>query len=107
MLCNLMTARTLITLPEVTDRGLRIHAYDPGFIPTTGLARQSPMVIRSVVLPVFSLFARLMPGMNVAPDGGAALAGLGDGSIDNQRLYMALRNGKPTWPDPSPLARVL
>lgn len=104
-LCNLMTARSLAMQPDVVARGISVHAYDPGFIPTTGLARRAPLFVRVAIMPALSLFARLMPGMNVVEDGGTGLAGLADGSIASDRVYMSLRGGKPTWPDPSPLAR--
>ena len=103
-LCNLMTARFMAALPEVCARGITIHAYDPGFIPATGLARSSPAIVRSVILPVLALFP-MLKGMNSLAAGGAALAGLADGSIDGPRVYMSLRKGQPTWPDPSDLAR--
>jgi NAD(P)-dependent dehydrogenase (short-subunit alcohol dehydrogenase family) len=104
-LCNLMTARSLAEHPDVLARGIAVHAYDPGFIPTTGLARRAPWIVRSAIMPLISLFARLMPGMNSLADGGKGLAALADGSVGNERVYMSLRGGKPTWPDPSMLAR--
>jgi NAD(P)-dependent dehydrogenase (short-subunit alcohol dehydrogenase family) len=104
-LCNLMTARMIAASPEASSRKITVHAYDPGFIPVTGLGRRAPWPIRALVLPVLPLFIRFMPGMNMLKNGGKALAGLADGSIDSDRVYMALRQGKPTWPDPSPLAR--
>lgn len=103
-LCNLMTARTLAARPDIVARGIAVHAYDPGFIPATGLGRASPWVVRSLVLPLLARFP-FLSGMNSLADGGAGLAGLADGSIANPRVYMSLRAGKPTWPDPSLLAR--
>jgi NAD(P)-dependent dehydrogenase (short-subunit alcohol dehydrogenase family) len=103
-LCNLMTARSLAADADVRARGIAVHAYDPGFIPETRLARQSPWVVRKIALPVLATFP-LLGGMNSLDAGGAALAGLADGSITHDRVYMSLRKGKPTWPDPSALAR--
>jgi NAD(P)-dependent dehydrogenase (short-subunit alcohol dehydrogenase family) len=103
-LCNLMTARTMAALPEVRARNIAVHAYDPGFIPATGLARTAPSVVRGLILPILARFP-VLKGMNSLADGGAALAGLADGSIDGPRVYMSLRKGRPTWPDPSDLAR--
>jgi NAD(P)-dependent dehydrogenase (short-subunit alcohol dehydrogenase family) len=103
-LCNLMTARWLAQRPETKAKAISVHAYDPGFIPATGLARKSPWPVRKLIMPLLAL---LPPGKgsNRLADGAAALAGLGDGSIDNKAVYMALRRGKPTWPEPSELAR--
>lgn len=103
-LCNLMTARFMAALPEVLERNIAVHAYDPGFIPATGLARTAPSVVRRLIMPLLSRFP-VLKGMNSLGDGGAALAGLADGSIDGARVYMSLRKGLPTWPDPSDFAR--
>ncbi len=103
-LCNLMTARTLAARPEVTTRGITVHAYDPGFIPATGLARGAPWFVRAVIFPVLSILPQ-GKGANRLGDGARALAGLADGTIDSDRVYMSLRRGKPTWPEPSALAR--
>lgn len=102
-LCNLMTARTMAALPQVRERGITVHAYDPGFIPATSLGRNAPLIVRRLVLPLLARFP-LLKGMNSLENGGKALAGLADGSIDGPQVYMALRGGKPTWPGPSVLA---
>ena len=102
-LCNLMTARTLARDPEVVRRGIVVHAYDPGFVPATGLARGSPWPVRVIVMPLLARFP-LLSGMNRLDDAGGALAGLLTGAIDTPAVYMALRRGRPTWPEPSPLA---
>ena len=102
-LCNLMTARTLARDPEVVRRGIVVHAYDPGFVPATGLARGSPWPVRVIVMPLLARFP-LLRGMNRLDDAGNALAALLTGAIDAPAVYMALRRGRPTWPDPSPLA---
>lgn len=103
-LCNLMTARSLAQAADVTAKGITVHAYDPGFIPTTGLARNAPWIVRSVIMPVIGLLP-LGKGTNTLSAGGRALAGLADGSIDGPQVYMSLRGGLPTWPAPSVLAR--
>ena len=103
-LCNLLTARSLAALPQVAANEITVHAFDPGFIPATKLGRNAPWIFRGIVLPVLAL---LPPGKggNRMADGAKALAGLSDGSIDSERVYMALRKGKATWPEPSELAR--
>ena len=103
-LCNLMTARSLARHPEVVAEGITVHAFDPGFIPATGLARSAPWVIRSLIMPVLARLP-LGKGTNTLKAGGQALAGLADGSIGGPDVYMALRGGEPTWPAPSVLAR--
>jgi NAD(P)-dependent dehydrogenase (short-subunit alcohol dehydrogenase family) len=102
-LCNLMTARTLARDTEVLRRGIVVHAYDPGFVPATGLARNSPWPVRRIVMPLLARFPMLR-GMNRLSDAGNALAGLATGAIDAPAVYMALRRGQPTWPEPSALA---
>lgn len=103
-LCNLMTARSLAANPDVTARGIVVHAYDPAFIPETGLKRNANWFARNLVMPVIGLLPPSRIG-NRLNDASAALAGLTDGTIDGPRVYMALRRAKPTWPDPSELAR--
>ena len=101
-LCNLMTARSLAARPEVNSRRIVVHAYDPGFIPETGLKRDAGWPMRAA-----ATLLSILPPMKIAnrqQDGGAGLAGLADGSIRSDRVYMSLRRAKVTWPDPSVLA---
>lgn len=102
-LCNLMTARSLAQAADVKSQAIAVHAYDPGFIPTIGLARNAPWIVRSVIMPMIGLLA-LGKGANTLDSGDKALAGLADGSIDGPQVYMALRGGQPTWSQPSILA---
>ncbi len=104
-LANLMTARSLASLPEIQGRHIAIHAFDPGLTPATGLARGHPAIVQGIFKWVLPLIRPFAVGMNSLHDAGAALAGLADGSISNQCVYMALRKGKPTWPEPSELGR--
>ena len=99
-----MTARMLAARPEVTSRNITVHAYDPGFIPATGLARSAPWIVRAVIFPVLAILPQ-GKGANRLSGGAQALAGLADGTIGSDRVYMSLRGGKPTWPEPSVLAR--
>ena len=103
-LCNLMTARSLAQRAEVIDRSIAVHAYDPGFIPATGLARNAPWPVRKLIMPLLALLPA-GKGTNRLADGASALAGLTDGTIANAAVYMSLRRGQPTWPAPSALAR--
>ncbi len=104
-LANLMTARSLARLPEIQDRQIVVHAFDPGLTPATGLARQHPAIVQGIFTWVLPLIRPFAGGMNSLANAGTALAGLADGSITSERVYMALRKGKATWPDPSELAR--
>ncbi len=104
-LCNLMTARSLAAQSGVQARGVRVYAYDPGLTPNTGLARQSPWIVRTLVWPLLPLIQPFSPMMNSLSQAASGLAGLADGSIASERVYMSLRRARPTWPDPSALAR--
>ena len=103
-LCNLMTARSLAQRAEVIGRSIAVHAYDPGFIPATGLARNAPWPVRKLIMPLLALLPA-GKGTNRLADGARALAGLADGTIANAAVYMSLRRGQPTWPQPSVMAR--
>lgn len=104
-LCNLLTARSLAALPDVKARGIHVHAYDPGLTPETGLARNSPWFVRTLVWPLLPLFVPFSKSMNSLANAGRALAELSTGAVSSDRLYMSLRRAKPEWPDPSVLAR--
>jgi NAD(P)-dependent dehydrogenase (short-subunit alcohol dehydrogenase family) len=102
-LLNVMTARSIAALPEVRARRIAVHAYDPGFIPETGLKRDGSLLLRAG-----ATLLSILPPMKIAnrlKDGAAGLAGLADGSISSDRLYMSLRQAKPTWPDEAAMAR--
>ncbi len=103
-LCNLLTARKFATLEEVAARSITVHAYDPGFIPETGLGRAAPWIVRKIVLPLLAV-VKPLGGMNSLADGAKGLRGLADGSITGDAVYMSLRKGKPTWPEVSDIAR--
>lgn len=105
-LCNVMTARTLATYPDVLGRGLHIFAYDPGLTPGTGLVRSAPFVVRRVIWPFFSLIQPFSGRMNSLVNAGRGLADLSDGTVSSDTaVYCSLRKGKPTWPSPSTVAQ--
>jgi NAD(P)-dependent dehydrogenase (short-subunit alcohol dehydrogenase family) len=105
-LCNVMTARTLATHPDVLARGLSVFAYDPGLTPGTGLTRAAPFVLRKLIWPLLPFIQPFSGGMNSLADAGRGLADLSDGTISRKTsTYCALRKGKPTWPSPSTVAQ--
>lgn len=103
-LCNLMTVRSLSRLETIKDRRIEVVAYDPGLTPGTGLARTAPFLVRYLIMPILPVFSPFIKFMNSLNDAGTTLAELASGSIKKNGIYIALRRGKPTWPNPSKLA---
>lgn len=105
-LCNVMTARTLATHPDVLVRGLRVFAYDPGLTPGTGLIRSAPFIVRRLIWPLLSFIQPFSHGMNSLVAAGHGLADLSDGTISSQTaIYCSLRKDKLIWQSPSALAQ--
>lgn len=105
-LCNLMTARFLAMSPEARAGGWTVLAYDPGFTPGTGLARDQPWMVRKLVWPLLPQLVPLAKGMNTLSDAGRGLAELATTvEAPAGRVYASLRKGRLTWPQPSELAR--
>lgn len=104
-LCNLLTARALATSPEANARGLRVVAYNPGFVPETGLHCGSTLYMRILVRVAWLLRAVLR--LATAAEAGGVLADLVVGRISapQGRVYASLVRRELTWPDPSELAR--
>jgi NAD(P)-dependent dehydrogenase (short-subunit alcohol dehydrogenase family) len=105
-LCNVMTARTFATRPDVLARGLRVFAYDPGLTPGTGLVRSAPFAVRRLIWPLLPFIQPFSSGMNSLIHAGRGLADLSDGTISSQTaIYCSLRNARPAWPPPSTIAQ--
>ncbi len=105
-LCNLMTARHLAESDAARAGRWAVFAYDPGLTPGTGLIRNQPWIVRTLVWPLLSLFVPFAKGMNTLADAGRGLAELATtASAPAGRTYAALRKGKLTWPDSSDFAR--
>lgn len=103
-LANMLTVRALAARPEA--KALTVLAYNPGLTPGTGLVRNQPWVVRSLVWPLLPAIKPFFGLMNSLADAGSALAGLATTtSPPPGRLYASLRKGRLTWPDPSELAR--
>lgn len=106
-LCNILTARFLISLSVIQVNHIKILAYDPGPTPGTGLVRNTKCIVRMawkiLSFPVIRVF---MPRFNSRSSSGDTLAKLALGKIQIPagHFYAALRKGKITWPLPSELA---
>lgn len=104
-LCNLMTVRELAR--RATDRpDLTILAFDPGFVPGTGLARSYGPVISGVFRHILPLVIR-GPHVSTAVRSGRALAALvTDAAFAGGRgLYWSMERGQAIVRTPSTLAR--
>ena len=58
-LCNILTTYTLHE--KLTDKNIRVNAFDPGLTPGTGLARNYPSALKFVwknILPVLTYFRK-------------------------------------------------
>jgi len=113
-LCNLLTARGLAALPEVTARQIHVIAYNPGMTPGTSLGRASSRfaqtMIRSwLVRSLLRLFSTFRPSLypGTPERAGEALAQLTLGTVrpPDGRIYASLVRGELTFPDPAELAR--
>ncbi|MBK5418167.1 SDR family NAD(P)-dependent oxidoreductase [Pseudomonas sp. TH31] len=102
-LCNLLTARAFAASPVVKARRLRVIAYNPGYIPGTGLGRNLPA--GALPAPAMALSPYFAEGMRM--QAAEVLADLALGRIvpPRGRLYASLVRGELTWPEPSELAR--
>lgn len=104
-LCNLMTIRELAI--RATDRtDLTLLAFDPGFCPGTGLARDYNPVLSAIFRHVMPLVVR-GPGISDPVTSGRALAGLAtDGPFAGGRgIYWSMHHKQPVERAPSVLAR--
>lgn len=106
-LCNILTARYLITLPFIQANQIKIVAYDPGPTPGTGLARNTDFVVRVVwKILSFPVIRAFMPRFNSRKASGEALTNIALAKIQIHEglFYVALRKGKLIWSSPSELA---
>ena len=105
-LCNVMTARSLAALPDVTARRISVIAYNPGLTPGTALVRDQPWAVRAFIWPLLPMLRPFVRFMNSLDAAGNALAGLATTTTPpTHRVYASLRKGVLTWPEPSVLAR--
>lgn len=112
-LCNLLTAQSFAALDEIKARQITVIAFSPGLTGGTSLGRDSSRVMRAFVMflmhTVFRLVGLFRPEyvMGTPERAGEALAEVSLGAITppRGRIYISLVKGKPTFPDPSELAR--
>lgn len=111
-LCNLMTALSLARLEIVKHRKIDVVAFNPGL--TGGVAGRDAsllqrIAVRALTRTIFPLLALFRPqfAMNRPEHSGKMLADVALGKIKPPlgRTYVSLVAGKPTFPDPSELAR--
>ena len=111
-LCNLMTAQSLSRQSDVKARDISVFAFNPGL--TGGTAASESSLLQRVFVGIlmrtlFPLLALFRPEflMNTPEHSGQMLTdvALGNIALPPGRIYVSLVKGKPTFPDPSDLAR--
>jgi NAD(P)-dependent dehydrogenase (short-subunit alcohol dehydrogenase family) len=111
-LCNLLTARSLAALDEVTARHITVIAFNPGLTGGTSLGRESSPTTARVMRaakPIFWVAGRFRPQfhMHTPEQSGEALSQLAIGAATppGGHVYASLVRGQLTYPDPSDLAQ--
>ncbi|WP_226898270.1 SDR family NAD(P)-dependent oxidoreductase [Mangrovicoccus algicola] len=111
-LCNLMTALSFSRLGAVGTGRLDVVAFNPGL--TGGAAGRDAPAIQKALLAVvmrmvFPIIGLVRPEfvMNAPEHSGAMLADVALGKIrpPEGQVYVSLVRGRPTFPEPSELAR--
>ena len=106
-LCNVMTARELAARLAVSRPDLAVAAFDPGFTPGTGLARNYPGPIGLIFRYAMPLFVRRGEHVSTPASSGGLLADL----VSSPRYqtarggYFAVRGTQLEEKPPSALAR--
>lgn len=105
-LCNLMTVRELARRTAADRPDLTLLAFDPGFVPGTGLARDYGAVLDTVFRRMLPLVVR-GEGVSRAPVSGRALADLATEPryAGGRAAYWSMRRRIPVEWRPSALAR--
>lgn len=105
-LCNVMTARELAKRTAGTRPDLSIMAFDPGFTPGTGLARDYPGAASWVFRHILPLVVR-GERVSTPANSGALLAGMAAGAdyAGSRGGYFAVRGKALREVPPSTLAR--
>jgi len=75
-LCNIMTAFEMARRQTAAGSTITVNAFDPGFMPGSGLARDYPLPIRMVWFGVLPLLRLFNPRMNSTRSSGRNLAQL-------------------------------
>jgi NAD(P)-dependent dehydrogenase (short-subunit alcohol dehydrogenase family) len=108
-LCDLLTARSFAALAEIQAPHITVIAYNPGLTLGTGLNRDAPRLLRSlmpIMLGVVSIFKPQFRS-GTPERAGEVLAQLALGEVNPPagRVYASLVRDKLTFPDPSALAQ--
>lgn len=106
-LCNIMTARELSHRLAQSRPDMAVMAFDPGFTPGTGLARNYPGPVGLLFKYLLPLTTRRGPGVSTPAVSGRLLADLGTkpSYAGAHGLYFAVRSGVLRQLEPSVLAR--
>lgn len=112
-LCNLLTARSLVSINAKENRNIAIIAYNPGLTGDTSLMGQQSAILKLllpvIIRPIFYVISMIKPAffMGTAIRSGEALAGLALGKVPlpMNRIYASLVRGEITFPNPSLLAQ--
>lgn len=106
-LCNIMTARELSRRLQPSRPDMAVMAFDPGFTPGTGLARNYPGPTGLLFKYLLPLTTRRGPGVSTPAISGRLLAELGTkpSYAEAHGLYFAVRSGALRELEPSVLAR--
>lgn len=111
-LCNLLTARSFADDRDLTERDVKVVAFNPGFTVGTNLGGRSPQAKRifsAVVVPLFAVVGLFKPEYSAGKPAraGEVLAGLTTGTITppDDKIYTSVLKGQVTYPQPADLAR--
>lgn len=106
-LCNVLTARELARRLAADRPDLMVAAYDPGFTPGTGLARDYPSAIGSIFRFALPLVAGLSDRMSTPANSGRLLAELATSPHyqSARGAYFAVRGSVLVEREPSTLAQ--
>jgi NAD(P)-dependent dehydrogenase (short-subunit alcohol dehydrogenase family) len=111
-LCNLMTAQSFDSLPDIRARHIDIVAFNPGLTGGSSgrdSSRMARLFVSLLTHTVFRLMGLFRPEfvMNKPEHSGRMLADVSLGIIKppSGRVYLSLVKGQPTFPAPSELAR--
>jgi NAD(P)-dependent dehydrogenase (short-subunit alcohol dehydrogenase family) len=111
-LCNLMIALSFSRLNAVKKRNISVIAFNPGLTggasgrDASAVQKALVTIIANTIFPIIGLF-RSEFVMNKPEHSGKMLADVALGKVipPPGRVYVSLVKGKPTFPDPSDLAR--
>jgi len=108
-LCDLLTARSFAALAQIQALHITVVAYNPGLTLGTGLNRDAPRLLRSlmpIMLGVVSIFKpQFRSGTPERAGEALARLALGEVNLPAGRVYASLVRGEITFPDPSALAQ--